>query len=84
MPNKYDDIVKRIKSFNPDPPRPPLTEEQLNELEAWHGYALPADYREFLRDYGGIGANAAYPLKDSRRKGWDGGVFVFFDIRHLS
>lgn len=80
MPNKYAEIIQRLGFVPREPPRLPLTEEQLADFEQWQGYPLPADYREFLRDYGGIGARALFPFTDERREHIDGVIFMFFDI----
>jgi hypothetical protein len=81
MLNKYQQIVERVGRYSPSSlNRATLSEVRLNDYEAWLGYSLPADYREFLRDYGGITARAIYPLKDERRNRES--IFVFFDMHN--
>lgn len=58
MPNKYEAIVNLIGGRYSKPGRVALTGERIAEFEACQGYPLPTDYREFVRDYGGIGVNA--------------------------
>lgn len=75
--NKYESIIQKIGGvFSNARPRSPMSEAQLAEYERDLGYSLPKDYREFLKDFAGVGVNAIYPLKDERHK--EGTVFIFF------
>jgi hypothetical protein len=56
MPNKYEEIVRAIGGRYSDDAQfgPVLDEQHFQKIEAHLKTSLPSDYREFLRDYGGI------------------------------
>lgn len=78
MANKYDDIMVQFEGTM----RLPLpTEAQLNDIEARLGYALPADYKEFLRGYGGeylLYRGVVYPVTFENYVDFET-IFLFFD-----
>lgn len=65
--NKYRDKMRRLKGEPVYPPsrgiKSQLSEHELQQLEVQLGYILPADYREFLQDYGFYLTLAVYPVK---------------------
>lgn len=83
MENKYEHIVKRFGGKYSHPPgtpeRPPLSEAELEQYERDLEYTLPTDYREFLRDYGGVPFNATFPVESGTGSN-EGSVFMFFDV----
>jgi len=68
MKNKYRDIMERLDvRFHEDYPVP-VSDEQLDAEEAQLGHQLPADYREFLRDYSGCSVNACFMVDEEGRE----------------
>lgn len=69
MANKYDKIVEQLGgrfAYASISSYAPISEPQLAKFEAVLGCFLPADYREFLRDYGGFGfTGVMFPFHDN-------------------
>ena len=89
MANKYDSTVAQLRGqfFKEGLIVPPLHEEHLNRIEAQLGHHLPDDYREFLRDYAGVGfPSATFPMMEDGESRW-ASIFMFYgsslaDIYH--
>ncbi len=56
MANRYAPIVTKLQGYYPNLSRvgPTLDDRHIKRIETQLGYRLADDYREFLRDYGGI------------------------------
>ena len=79
MPNKYQQIVKRLELEPVDKPVR-LSEKALLGFERTIGQPLPADYREFLSRYGFVhGCGVAFPEYGQPAKP-SGGVEVFLGV----
>jgi len=59
-----------------------ISESALASFESELGYSLPADYREFLRDYGGSEAHISFPLTENIDNKQHVGLSCFFGISH--
>ena len=80
MPNKYQQIVKRLGLEPVDEPVR-LSEKALLDFERTLGHPLPIDYREFLSRYGFVhGAGVAFPEYGQPAKPC-GGVEVFLGVK---
>lgn len=81
MANKYEAIVKQFggKYLHPPgtPENAPLSENQLAQYEVDLDYKLPADYREFLRDYGGTPFQALFTIRNEESFDDEGSIFMF-------
>ncbi len=82
--NKYENRVRELggrfylrQEFEPHP----LSETDLASVETKIGYPLPADYREFLRDFGGYRFWASFPLRHGPDDYEEGDVGIMFGFR---
>lgn len=83
MPNRYQDIVENLEcvfDFLPPGSYPePIPDEQLSIIEVELDHRLPADYREFLRDYGGCGLSGVhFPIVKDSEYETEASVFFFY------
>ncbi|RYX82366.1 hypothetical protein EON83_19915 [bacterium] len=75
MSNKYDEIMQQLGAKPINGRKTLLSDTQLDKMEADLGHPLPADYREFIRCYGGyqLPDGGGFPVKpnvDNKRRAY--------------
>jgi hypothetical protein len=82
--NKFEQRMRQLTDFGGNlPPQPlnTLSEAELEKVEHELGFALPSEYREFLRHYGNFFVGSAVDLPDPKPNGRSyGEMAVFYGV----